>query len=84
MTDKYTPVDNRWYLEALKEFLPDARYSHWKGDEDTIFGNLLLPDSIMDYGQDDDTDYGGMVSISNCEIGKRKSHGTLASFVLSA
>jgi hypothetical protein len=72
VTDKYTPVDNRWYLEALKEFLPQARYSHWKGDEDTIFGNLLLPDSIMDYGQDDDTDYGGMVSISNCEIGKRR------------
>ena len=72
VTDKYTPVDNRWYLEALKEFLPDARYSHWKGDEDTIFGNLLLPDSIMDYGQDDDTDYGGMVSVSNCEIGKRR------------
>ena len=72
MTDKYTPVDNRWYLDCFKEFLPDARYSHWKGDEDTIFGNLLLPDSIMDYGQDDDTDYGGMVSISNCEIGKRR------------
>jgi hypothetical protein len=26
----------------------------------------------MDYGQDDDTDYGGMVSVGNCEIGKRR------------
>lgn len=72
LTDKYSPVDNRWYMDVLREFLPDARMSHWKGDEDTIFGNLLLPDSIIDYGQDDDTDYGGMVSIGNCEIGKRR------------
>ena len=72
LTDKYSPVDNRWYLNVLREFLPTARMSHWKGDEDTIFGNLLLPDSIIDYGQDDDTDYGGMVSIGNCEIGKRR------------
>lgn len=72
LTDKYSPVDNRWYMNVLREFLPDARMSHWKGDEDTIFGNLLLPDSIIDYGQDDDTDYGGMVSIGNCEIGKRR------------
>jgi hypothetical protein len=72
LTDKYSPVDNRWYMNVLREFLPDARMSHWKGDEDTIFGNLLLPDSVIDYGQDDDTDYGGMVSIGNCEIGKRR------------
>lgn len=72
VTDKYAPIDNRWYLETLQEFLPDGRFSHWKGDEDTIYGNILLPDSIMDYGQDDDTDYGGMVSVGNCEIGKRR------------
>jgi len=72
VTDKYAPIDNRWYLEALREFLPEGRFSHWRGDEDTIYGNILLPDSIMDYGQDDDTDYGGMVSVGNCEIGKRR------------
>ena len=72
VTDKYAPVDNRWYLETLQQFLPDGRLSHWKGDEDTIFGNILLPDTIIDYGQDDDSDYGGMISIGNCEIGKRR------------
>lgn len=72
VTDKYTPVDNRWYLEVLQEFLPSGRFSHWRGDEDTIYGNVLLPDSIIDYGQDDDDDYGGMVSVGNCEIGKRR------------
>lgn len=80
VTDKYAPIDNRWYLEVLREFLPDGRFSHWKGDEDTIYGNILLPDSIMDYGQDDDTDYGGMVSIGNCEIGKRRISQTPSLF----
>jgi len=80
VTDKYSPVDNRWYLETLREFLPDARFSHWRGDEDTLYGNLLLPDSIIDYGQDDDTDYGGMVSIGNCEIGKRRLSQTPSIF----
>jgi hypothetical protein len=72
VTDKYAPIDNRWYLETLQEFLPEGRLSHWKGDEDTIFGNVLLPDTIIDYGTDDDSDYGGMISIGNCEIGKRR------------
>ena len=72
VTDKYAPVDNRWYLDQLRENLPEGRLSHWRGDEDTIFGNILLPDTIIDYGQSDDSDYGGMLSIGNCEIGKRR------------
>jgi hypothetical protein len=72
VTDRYAPIDNRWYLEVLQEFLPGGRLSHWRGDEDTIYGNILLPDTIMDYGQGDDSDYGGMISIGNCEIGKRR------------
>jgi hypothetical protein len=72
VTEQYAPIDNRWYLECLREFIPDGRFSHWKGDEDTIYGNILIPDTIMDYGQDDDTDYGGMISVGNCEIGTRR------------
>ena len=72
VTDKYAPIDNRWYLDQLRENLPEGRLSHWRGDEDTIFGNILLPDTIIDYGQSDDSDYGGMLSIGNCEIGKRR------------
>ena len=72
LTEKYAPVDNRWYLEQLSNILPGGRLSHWRGDADTIFGNVLLPDTIIDYGQDDDSDYGGMLSIGNCEIGKRR------------
>jgi hypothetical protein len=72
VTEQYAPIDNRWYLEVLQEFIPDGRFSHWKGDEDTIYGNVLIPDTIMDYGQDDDTDYGGMISVGNCEVGTRR------------
>ncbi len=73
VTDKYTCIDNRWFLDQLEEALPQARLSHWKNsDEDTLYGNLLLPDQILDRSVcPDDSDYGGMVSVSNCEIGKR-------------
>ena len=72
LSEKYAPVDNMWYLDELRKILPGGRLSHWRGDGDTIFGNVLLPDTIIDYGQDDDSDYGGMLSIGNCEIGKRR------------
>ena len=72
LTDRYSPIENAWYLETMNDHLPGSMYSHWRGDDDTIYGNLLLPDSIIDYGQSDDSDYGGMLSVGNCEIGKRR------------
>lgn len=72
VTEKYAPINNRWYMETLNEIVPGSVYSHWRGSDDTIYGNVLLLDSIMDYGQDDDSDYGGMLSIGNCEIGRRR------------
>ena len=68
MSEKYAEVDNRWFLEQIKDIIPAGRLSHWRGDADTIFGNVLIPDTIR---EEDDSDYGGMVSIGNCEIGKR-------------
>lgn len=68
MSDQYDYVDNEWYLEQLKVLIPGGRLSHWKGDCDTIYGNVLIPDTIR---EDNDGDYGGMFSLSNCEIGKR-------------
>jgi hypothetical protein len=69
LTEDYAPVDNRWYLEVIKDIIPDGRLSHWRGDEDTVYGNILIPDSIR---EEDDSDYGGMISVGNCEIGKRR------------
>ena len=69
LTDQYAPVDNRWYLDIIKKIIPDGRLSHWRGDADTIYGNVLIPDTIR---EEDDSDYGGMLAIGNCEIGKRR------------
>jgi hypothetical protein len=79
VTEQYAPIDNRWYLETLAEFIPGGRFSHWRGDEDTIYGNVLIPDTIMDYGADD-SDYGGMISVGNCEIGTRRISQTPSLF----
>lgn len=68
LSKDYFRVDNLWLLESLKQLVPGGRLSHWKGDENTIFGNVLIPDSIR---QVDNSDYGGMLSLSNCEIGRR-------------
>jgi len=75
LTDKYAPVDNRWYLEQIKRIIPGGRLSHWRGDADSIYGNVLVLDTMMDYentNNPNDRDYGGMISIGNCEIGTRR------------
>jgi hypothetical protein len=70
LTDSYSPVDNRWLLKIINELIPGGRYSHFtRATDATIYGNVLIPDSIR---EEDDSDYGGMVSLNNCEIGTRK------------
>lgn len=68
---KYANIDNAWFIQSLQTLLPSGRLSHWNGDEDTIFGNLLLPDNMVHVADDDDSDFGMMLALSNCEIGKR-------------
>lgn len=68
LSQKYSTVDNVWYLELLKKYIPGGRLSHWKGDADTLYGNVLIPDTIR---EESDSDYGGMLSVSNSEIGRR-------------
>jgi len=74
LSDRYAVLDNVWYLETLSELFKEIggdepRLSHWKGDADTLFGNVLIPDTCR---QESDSDYGGMISVSNCEIGIRR------------
>jgi len=69
LSDRYAPIDNIWYLEQIQALMPNARLSHWKGDADTIYGNILIPDTVRER---DDSDYGGMISPGNCEIGRRR------------
>lgn len=69
MSTEYAPVDNRWFIEAYQKLLPGGRLSHWRGDQDTLYGNVLIPDTLR---AESDSDYGGMVAIGNSEIGERK------------
>lgn len=66
----YAPIDNRWYLKVLQKIIPGGRVSHFHfSTADTCYGNILIPDTIR---EEKDSDYGGMISISNCEIGIRR------------
>ncbi len=74
LSSQYAIINNIWYLETLAELFREVggdepRLSHWKGDADTIYGNVLISDTCR---AEDDSDYGGMISISNCEIGIRR------------
>ena len=74
LTDKYAIVDNIWYINHLREVCKtlggdEPKFQHWGGDADTIYGNLLMPSSLR---TGSDSDYGGMLSIKNCEIGKAR------------
>lgn len=70
LSDRYSPIDNVWYLEQIKNLLGDnARLSHWRGNADTIYGNILIPDTVR---KANDSDYGGMISPGNCEVGIRR------------
>lgn len=70
LTERYSCVDNRWYLNIVNELIPGGRYSHFsRANDNTIYGNVLIPDSIR---EEKDSEYGGMLSLSNCEIGIRE------------
>jgi hypothetical protein len=74
LSDRYAIINNVWYLETLAELFreiggDEPRLSHWRGDADTLYGNILIPDTCR---ADKDSDYGGMISVSQCEIGIRR------------
>jgi hypothetical protein len=69
LTDRFAIVDNRWFISLLQSIIPGGRLSHWKDDSDTLWGNILIPDTIR---EEKDSDYGGMLSVGNSEIGERR------------
>jgi hypothetical protein len=74
---KYARIDNRWFIEKLSKLIPDGKLSHWRGDRDNIYGNVLIPHTIR---VEDDSDYGGMMSVGNSEIGMRRLSATPSVF----
>ena len=77
LSDKYAIVNNSWVMEVIREAVPAGMLSHWRGHADNMYGNVLIPDSIR---QEDDSDYGGMLSIGNSEIGMRRISSTPSVF----
>jgi hypothetical protein len=70
LSDQYSIVNNDWCLATFQELIPGGVLSHWRGDADTIFGNILIPDTVR---QEADSAYGGMLSAGNSEIGLRRT-----------
>lgn len=69
-TDRYAIIDNGWFLELLRTLVPGGRLSHFEmGDSDTIYGNLLIPDTVR---AESDSEYGAGLTLSNSEIGERR------------
>ena len=69
LSEQYTIVNNVWFLGVLEKAIPGGVVSHWEGDADSIFGNILIPDTIR---AETDSDFGGMLSVGNSEIGTRR------------
>lgn len=67
LTKGYGIINNEWLVGVLKDLLPSGRVSHMRGNLDTIYMNILIPDSIR---HEEDSDYGGMYAIRNSEIGQ--------------
>lgn len=69
LSDRYAVVDNRWLLESMEQLIPGGRVSHWRGNSDSLYTNILIPDSIR---AESDSDYGGMFFVGNSEIGESR------------
>jgi hypothetical protein len=77
LSDRYAIVNNEWFMDTLEELIPGGRLSHSRGDSDTLYSNVLIPDTIR---EDEDSDYGGMLSVGNSEIGVRRISTTPSIF----
>lgn len=77
LSDQYTCVNNGDLMDLISKCIPGGMLSHWRSDADTLFGNVLIPDSIR---EEDDSDYGGILHLSNCEIGTRRIDVTPGTF----
>lgn len=73
LTQKYMVIDHRFVLEQMRKYVPGGLVSHFdfqsfhEFEGDYLKFNVLIPDTIR---EEKDSDYGGMLSISNNEIGR--------------
>jgi len=77
LSNQYAIINNEWFINQLQRLVPDGLFCHWRGDADSIYANLLIPDTMYPA---DDSDLGGMLSIGNSEIGVRRMSTTPSVF----
>lgn len=67
LTKQYAAIDNEWFINVLKDLIPNGMVSHLRGNCDDVYANILIPDSIR---HEEDSDYGAMFAVRNSEIGR--------------
>lgn len=67
VTPSYSPIANVDFLEILGDIIPDGLVSHDTSTPFGLFCNILIPDTLRN---ESDSDYGGMVRVTNSEIGR--------------
>lgn len=75
LSERYLDLPHGYVVDLLQKIIPGGRVSHFSADDlyategDFLRFNVLIPDSIR---AENDSDYGGMLSIRNSEIGKSR------------
>jgi hypothetical protein len=72
LSDRYAVIDNNWVLDKVQKFLPtDCKeaVAKDKSGEDFINFMVVVPSSLT---SSDDSDYGGLIKVSNSEIGTHR------------
>jgi len=67
LTSRYAVINNLPIIETLNDIVPGGRASHLHYDGDTFRANILIPDTLR---KEDDSDYGGGISVINNETGR--------------
>lgn len=69
LSSRYATINNAPVVETLADILPGGKISHLYYDGDTFRANVLIPDTLR---TENDSDYGGGVSVLNNETGRFK------------
>lgn len=77
LSNRYAIVNNVWFMDLMRKLIPNGLLSHWRGDADTVLGNILIPDSIREFGADE---FGALLSVGNSEIGERRVYTEPSAF----
>jgi hypothetical protein len=68
LSNRYNIISSLWYMKILSKIIPGGLISHDRSNPDELYTNLLIPDTIR---ENPDSDFGGMLSLGNSDIGTR-------------